>query len=800
MDRRGVLWLVALAGAATGAAPPRPNVDALGDPLPPGVVARLGSVRICGGTGPLLFLPDGKTAACGLDLFEIGTGKRLRSFHLSDDRDDVVSLTACSADGRLLAGLSARGALRVWETATGRTVFKADLPAGRLPPGELGFSSDGKHLFCGGGGLGFRRWDVTTGKEVPLPKGVPTDPKALRVKPDGRRAALIDGGKLTVWNLKNGKRLHEMLGDWPDTTRLAWSPDGQLLAAVNPRTSPNVGFMVFDFISLTKRSLARDAGQIWNGNLVFSHDGKTLAAMARDSVTVWEVGGKRLARFYAKGRDDLLAVAFTRDNRPIVTTKQRGFVDAQTGKDFIEVPGHRSGVSALAVMPDGKTACTGGGDGTVRLWEVASGKQVAVLARDVGFARVVAVSPDAKFLAVGSNDALRVWRVRGRKAELIWSEKGTTIQAVFSPDSQRLTAWVGMIRTWDPATGRETSCIRHGHGSRDVCALAISADGRTLASGSLDGSVRLWNAADGKPIGLLSGHGERTSITGLAFLPDGRSLLSCGSDGTARLWEFATGEERKRFSQRTAVSGMRLSSDGSLAVFTAASPRGVSLWRPMTPDTDAAGCVEDVSIAFAFSPNGKWLLGSGDQGTVVVDVQRFVKPRPEAAGMADGELARRWTLLDGHAAKAYPALCDLAMAGDRAVELLGRHLRAVRQVKDEEAKPLLEQLDAEDFRQRNQAQARLAALGPGARSALQRALKTTQSAEVKHRVRQLLARLEGGPLTAEELRSVRGVEILERIGTKKAVAILEKLAAGEPTPPLTVHATDSLARLKQRKQ
>src|SRR5262245_61096795 len=114
MDRRRTLWLVALAGAAMGAAPPRPNVDAMGDPLPPGAVARLGSARICGGSGPLLFLPDGKTATCGLDLFEVNTGKRLRTFHLSDDRNEVVALTACSADGRLFAGVSARGALRVW--------------------------------------------------------------------------------------------------------------------------------------------------------------------------------------------------------------------------------------------------------------------------------------------------------------------------------------------------------------------------------------------------------------------------------------------------------------------------------------------------------------------------------------------------------------------------------------------------------------------------------------------------------------------------------------------------------------
>src|SRR5262249_16718032 len=161
-------------------------------------------------------------------------------------------------------------------------------------------------------------------------------------------------------------------------------------------------------------------------------------------------------------------------------------------------------------------------------------KQLAVLARDIGHGHVVAASPDAKLLALGSENALRVWRVRGAKAERIWSEKGMVIHAVFSPDSRRLVAETGTLRTWDSATGRETSGIRRPHGAAGLCALAISTNGRTVATGSFGGYVRLWDLIEGKAVGLLSGHGERTTITGLAFLPDGRSLLSCGSDGTAR--------------------------------------------------------------------------------------------------------------------------------------------------------------------------------------------------------------------------------------------------------------------------
>src|SRR5262249_16434838 len=159
--------------------------------------------------------------------------------------------------------------------------------------------------------------------------------------------------------------------------------------------------------------------------------------------------------------------------------------------------------------------------------------------------------------------------------------------AVISPDNRRLTAWMGALITWDPATGRQAWSVRRPHDSSGPSALAISADGRTLATGSDDGFIRLWDPTDGQPLGRLSGHGAGASGTGLAFLPDGRSLLSCGTDGTARLWELTSGEERKRFSQKTAMSGLRLSSDGSLAAFST-SPRGITLWRPMAAETEAA--------------------------------------------------------------------------------------------------------------------------------------------------------------------------------------------------------------------
>src|SRR5262245_54892111 len=112
MDRRQVGWLVLLACAAMGAAPPQPNVDSLGDPLPPGAVARLGTNRVVAGASRLIFLPDGKRGVSAdreVRIFEVKTGKEFRRMTLTTMPGDFALCAACSADGKFVAAVSRDG-------------------------------------------------------------------------------------------------------------------------------------------------------------------------------------------------------------------------------------------------------------------------------------------------------------------------------------------------------------------------------------------------------------------------------------------------------------------------------------------------------------------------------------------------------------------------------------------------------------------------------------------------------------------------------------------------------------------
>jgi hypothetical protein len=107
---------------------------------------------------------------------------------------------------------------------------------------------------------------------------------------------------------------------------------------------------------------------------------------------------------------------------------------------------------------------------------------------------------------------------------------------------------------------------------------------------------------------------------------------------------------------------------------------------------------------------------------------------------------------------------------------------------------LVASLDAPRFAERERAAADLAALGESAGPAMRTALAGKPSAEARQRAEALLARL-GGPLTGEALRAARAVEVLERMGTPAARAVLKRLAAGSPGHPLTVDAAAAVGRL-----
>jgi WD40 repeat protein len=246
----------------------------------------------------------------------------------------------------------------------------------------------------------------------------------------------------------------------------------------------------------------------------------------------------------------------------------------------------------MAFSPDGTMLATASYDGTVRLWNVADRRSAGPSLVPVGDGGVtgLAFSPDGKLLATAADKYVQLWDVARRQAHGDAFEFYYSAHAVaFSPDGKTLAAagtdrvpdgaLANHVRLWDVATRRAVGAPLVGH-TDSAWSIAFSPDGRTLATGSNDGTVRLWDVvrhrAQGQPLS-----GQDGEVGDVAFSPDGHALASTGQDGTVRLWDVATGQPLAPAltGHRGRVNSVAFSRDGTLA--SAGDDETVRLWAPV---------------------------------------------------------------------------------------------------------------------------------------------------------------------------------------------------------------------------
>jgi RNA polymerase sigma factor (sigma-70 family) len=572
----------------------RERIDRFGDPLPPGAVLRLGTVRLRHGsrvTG-LAYSPDGRTLLSGsadrtLRLWDLATGKELRRF-TNPDQLQVESM-ALSPDGRL-AALGSQGHVRVWDVATG--VQRLDLEAGGAGVVySVAFSPDDKTLAAGTGTSGaagrVRLWEVATGRLLQTLPEPHTHDVRLAFSPDGSLLATSgDDGTIRLWHADTDIQERELRGHTRTLQSLAFSRDGQrLLSAGHDNTLRLWDVPVGKELPPLFRGdpPPKDQGYLCSP-AVFSPDGKYAA---------WATS--------AREKDHFGTLLY--------------FWETATGKvvrKFNDSP------SVLAFAPDGKTLATGDAGGGLTLWDTATAKEVSPLPFPAARPWHLVVAPDGRTL-IGSEDpdvvvrdaATAKERRRWRAAEGTANPFELTHMALLA-DGRRLltTGWGPTVRVWDVPTGK----LLHRFDDDKYIPLAFSPDGKYLiTSASMEQTeLQLWDVAAGKVLRRF-GSGDKA-----VFSPDGKTLAVCPPDGGLTFWDVATGKEadvrlRADPEEIDAIYGLAFAPDGRRLVTAAYGNPGIRLWDLATGKElrrrDGAGDV-------AFSPDGRTLATGGDDHNI----------------------------------------------------------------------------------------------------------------------------------------------------------------------------------------
>jgi WD40 repeat protein len=751
----------------------------------------------------------------------------------------------------------------VWDGKTGRQICLTRWTDGRLAC--VRFTADGKTLIVAGNEdkkpPAIWQIDPTTGAVLARRKlSLAQEYVGYNLSPDGTRIAVCDtiAKAVRVFETTADRELWRAgVGDiaWSDP---AFALDGRTLAVVSRNriylfdsAGKEAGKLEVDVhpdACLSHVALSPDGSRVaacwsvrgfhlavWNrttGQIVWSRqtepNSNAPQAFSPDGKWLLRVGfgdeGQRAAMLInaADGTDkavfpqwDVPCCARFRSDGVVAVGGHEGTIrlyDPASGKPLTPSPDPPDGVQLHRFSSDGRTLF-GWSEGWYA-WDVPTGKQQRFEIETDGYDDV---SPDGTRFArfAGEKDTARLEIGDIRTGKIIHTHRAPEFGDVspwprFTPDGKGVIGSLGVdgtTRVWAVDTGKEM--VRFTQEHRQPGANAISADGRVFAAiDHMDPdpahSIRVCDLRTGRELAKfvengafsvsLSADGRRVAVA-VAVVGTAEQQERFPNPPRVTVWDVASGKILARVPQRGKCGSVELSPDGrTIAMRTWIG----GIVSPVLQVYEVASGSERLTFhhdgriqGFTFSPNGKLLAASSAEAPVYLWDMTGDLNGPAAWNPADAN--KVWDDLSSlDAAKAFTAIRRLRGNPTPALAFLKDRVKPLAAPNADTLKGLFADLAAEDFEVREKAVETLVGYDEAVRPAMERELNQSQSPEARLRLKKLITRLDGP--TPIRLRLIRVVEAVEGMGTAEADALLATWAKEPAGSTLATEATTVLAR------
>jgi len=446
--------------------------------------------------GVVAFSPDASILAFGetdgrIRLFDMSTYAEKHSLNASSDG---ITALAFSPTGNLLAsgsGFSGMETVKLWDVTTGELTNSFSGHNSWVT--ALAFAPDGQTIASASGDQTIRLWDVAGRKQPSLLRGHLDEVYSVAFSPNGK--TLLSGskdGEVMLWDT-TVNRSEDAYATLPvPVSKFAFAPRGKDLVTLNRDGK----IVVWDPAAARQKEIIAAVAR--DGEMAISPSGELLVVGDQTgAVRIWRLSDRSAVTNFAVSAGRPLYVAFLSLGKELLTVDSQRTVRRRETDAWRETASWAMERSAntACVSPDGAVLASGHSDGSVTIWDAASGKQLASSARHRRLVTGVAFSPDGKLMATVGED--------------------------------------GLTKLWDPSPLRELQTLRGN--LLAVHSVSFSDDGKRLSvGGHTKEAIKVWDVATRQEVATLAGRGSFFYRT--AFSPDANIVVSVNIDGLFHLW------------------------------------------------------------------------------------------------------------------------------------------------------------------------------------------------------------------------------------------------------------------------
>lgn len=530
----------------------------------------------------LALSPDGITAATTegssahpyVRIWDLRTGILLASFPENQRGGSYVSI---SPDGRRLLAANFTGSVQLWDLIT-----RANLGTFTQHPTDVfcsRFSPSGQFAASGDMESNIKIWNPDTFQEVQHFAADQNGVAIVAYSPDGRQ--LLSGGgdgSIKLWDLTHRDFVREVA---PPLNRqsnslqindIAFVPDNhQIVSACFDGT---VRLRDLNNTADAGTLIAKAGDRVWR--VAVSPDGKSVATGEVNKVRLWHLDNPNptepIGTFEAQS-GGCLGLSFSKDGRLLVASGQESAVRVWQMVDRDALTNLPSTAACAAIDDDG-IAAVGTRSGAIVLYDTITCQTLRTLIAHKGAIGSLCISPDGERILSGGQDGLiKLWNLASDQAvtTLVGHTQAITAIAFLSNTTAVSGGEDRTLRFWDLSSGRQTAILE----SPLVTSLALSPNGRTLLCGMADGSVTLRPSCVGTSIWSIPGHAS--PIVSLAFMPNEDCALAAARDGHILICNLAKGTADPLPGKLGPVCGIAMLSDSN-TFWSAGADGSLSLW------------------------------------------------------------------------------------------------------------------------------------------------------------------------------------------------------------------------------